>query len=91
MVPDTTDRIVKAGQHGAIFIRLASSIATSMPGLKFEHMDDVATINGLPFNVEPAARDLVFPWVAVKDRDWGQGGVYQSSVTSKLHTQYPAT
>ncbi|QRW09078.1 hypothetical protein RhiLY_08077 [Ceratobasidium sp. AG-Ba] len=72
MIPKS--RIVKAGSNGAIFIRLASSMQTSMPGLKVDDMDDIATINTVPFRTDPAVRDMIFPWVACKDREWGQGG-----------------
>lgn len=74
MIPDTTDNIVKAGHNGAIFIRLKSSIATALPGLKYDNMDDLATVNSLPFGVDPITRDMVFPWVACKDREWSGGG-----------------
>lgn len=73
MIPNTTSGIVKAGKNGAIFVRLASSIATSTPGLKFGNMDDIATNNLLPPVSEPAVRDVSFPWVACNDREWGKG------------------
>ncbi|KAG8718990.1 hypothetical protein FRC08_003912 [Ceratobasidium sp. 394] len=72
MILDAEDNIVKAGEKGAIFIRLASSAATALPGLKFERMEDVATVNNLPFGVDPTVRDMVFPWVKCSDRKWGQ-------------------
>ncbi|KAG8679652.1 hypothetical protein FRC09_018823 [Ceratobasidium sp. 395] len=74
MIPDAENNIVKAGPNGAIFVRLASSPITTLPDLKFEDMDDVATINNLPFSVDPAVRDMLFPWVRCSDREWGQGG-----------------
>jgi len=74
MILDADNNIVKAGPNGAIFVRLASSIPTSLPGLTFDHMEDAATINELPFNVNPAVRNMVFPWVRCSDREWGQGG-----------------
>ncbi|KAG9118789.1 hypothetical protein FRC07_006523 [Ceratobasidium sp. 392] len=74
MIPDADDNIVKAGHAGAIFVRLASSHVTTLPGMKFDEMEDVATINTLPFNVDPAVRDMVFPWVRCSDREWGKGG-----------------
>ncbi|KAG8792278.1 hypothetical protein FRC12_006597 [Ceratobasidium sp. 428] len=70
MLPDAPNHIVKAGDKGAIFVRLQSSTATTLPGRRYNNMDDVATINCLPFTADPAARDLLFPWVAVKDRPW---------------------
>ncbi|KAG8762368.1 hypothetical protein FRC12_009086 [Ceratobasidium sp. 428] len=76
MIPDAENNIVKAGPNGAIFVRLASSPITTLPDLKFEDMDDVATINNLPFSVDPAVRDMLFPWVRCSDREWGQGGTY---------------
>ncbi|KAG8745036.1 hypothetical protein FRC10_009010 [Ceratobasidium sp. 414] len=72
MITDADWNRVRAGPNGAIFVRLASSTATGLPGLKFELMDDVATVNTLPFNVDPEARDMVFPWVKCSDREWGR-------------------
>ncbi|KAF8600871.1 hypothetical protein BDV93DRAFT_558972 [Ceratobasidium sp. AG-I] len=73
MIPDITSGIVKACDKGAIFIRIASSIDTATPGLKFDNMADVATVNRLPSNADPAARDVTFPWVRCSDRPWGKG------------------
>ncbi|KAG8679643.1 hypothetical protein FRC09_018828, partial [Ceratobasidium sp. 395] len=76
MVPNADNDIVQAGPNGAIFVRLASSPVTTLPDMKFEDMDDVATINNLPFNVDPAVRDMLFPWVRCHDREWSNGGAY---------------
>ncbi|KAG8684668.1 hypothetical protein FRC08_013564, partial [Ceratobasidium sp. 394] len=76
MIPDAIDNIVKAGEKGAIFVRFESSITTTLPGLRYRNMDDVATINSLPFTAQPAARDLVFPWVACRDRPWAKPGTF---------------
>lgn len=84
MIPDVQSGIVKACSKGAIFIRLASSIVTGTPGLKFDNMADVATVNSLPFGADPAARDATFPWVACADREWGKGSTLDYSVTVEL-------
>ncbi|KAG9122021.1 hypothetical protein FRC07_001765 [Ceratobasidium sp. 392] len=75
MIIDPDFDTVTAGSDGCIFVRLESSIPTTMPGLKFDNMDDVATINTLPFGVDPEARDLTFPWVKCSDREWGRNSL----------------
>ncbi|KAG8690323.1 hypothetical protein FRC11_012400 [Ceratobasidium sp. 423] len=73
LLPDAKDNIVRAGKLGAIFVRLASSTATAMPGLDITDMADVATVNCLPFAIDQTTRDMVFPWVRCNDRPWAKG------------------
>ncbi|KAJ1304797.1 hypothetical protein OPQ81_005933 [Rhizoctonia solani] len=73
LLPDAKDNIVRAGDKGAIFVRLASSTETAMPGVPITDMADVATVNCLPFAIDQTARDLVFPWVRCNDRAWAKG------------------
>lgn len=74
MIPNSPDHIVKAGEAGAIFIRLASSISTSLQDLKYDNMHDVAIRNCLPPSADTVVRDIKFPWVKCEDRAWAPDG-----------------
>ena len=80
----SSDGVVEANEHGAIILRV-ELLSDHFQG-PFRIMSDVAIANVFPIdaNVEPAVRQMTFPFLKVDSLAWAESG--RSSLNALFST-----